>query len=256
MNILNTENRITKRSSIPLPVRVYVPEDNDETWTEETVLSDVSAMGGGFRLNRPVERGRLLQLTLKMPAPLRQFDLDAPDYCIWAISRRCVEVPMLRSDPYYMIGAAFIGQFRPTDHLHQPTALFEIVHDQPGQDGFWSVSRVHDPEESRAEDRKDDFIELRRHSRIEIPEEILLERIDESGRVWSSESTITTNISVGGASVFTQMSVEAGTILRVTSKRADITIISIVRSRVTGDDGLSRLHLEFIDKQFPLEGIV
>ena len=80
--------------------------------------------------------------------------------------------------------------------------------------------------------------------------------MDDNDQVLASETTITENISLRGAAVFTQSDVEAGSFLRVTSNRHNITLISIVRGRRVGPDGMTRLHLEFIDALFPLEGIV
>jgi hypothetical protein len=51
------------------------------------------------------------------------------------------------------------------------------------------------------------------------------------------------------------MTAEPGSFLRVTSERFSITILSVVRGSRTGPDGVTRLHLEFIDRFFPLEGI-
>jgi hypothetical protein len=51
------------------------------------------------------------------------------------------------------------------------------------------------------------------------------------------------------------MQVKPGSFVRVASDRYSIKIISVVRGRRLGPDGLPRLHLEFIDHFFPLEGI-
>jgi len=97
--------------------------------------------------------------------------------------------------------------------------------------------------------------ELRKQTRFAIPESLVLELLDETGDVAASENSVTENISLGGASVFTSFNVEVGTFLRVVSERHDISIISIVRGKRVGDDGIVRLHLEFIDNLFPLSGI-
>ena len=76
------------------------------------------------------------------------------------------------------------------------------------------------------------------------------------GRIEARDSRFTgIDLSLGGASVFTSFNVDVGTFLRVTSERHDVTIISIVRGKHIGGDGIIRLHLEFIDRHFPLEGI-
>ena len=75
------------------------------------------------------------------------------------------------------------------------------------------------------------------------------------GNVVESELTVTENISLGGAAVFTTLKASRGTFLRVSSDRFNVTILSVVRGSRVGQDGITRLHLEFIDRLFPLEGI-
>ena len=70
-----------------------------------------------------------------------------------------------------------------------------------------------------------------------------------------SETTVTENISLGGAAVFTTLNADTGTFLRVLSPRHNIEILSVVRGSRVGPDGITRLHLEFIDRFYPLEGI-
>jgi hypothetical protein len=97
--------------------------------------------------------------------------------------------------------------------------------------------------------------DLRKQTRFFIPEALRLEKVDEAGNVLEFESTVTENISLGGASVFTSMNSPTGSFVRVISDRYDVTILSVVRGSRTGQDGITRLHLEFIDRFFPLEGI-
>jgi len=84
---------------------------------------------------------------------------------------------------------------------------------------------------------------------------VTLEVLSDEGTVTATESTVTENVSFGGAAVFTSMDVTSGQFVRVSSDRHSIKIISVVRGRRIGPDGLTRLHLEFIDHFFPLEGI-
>ena len=95
----------------------------------------------------------------------------------------------------------------------------------------------------------------RKQSRLQIPEPLTLERTDDDGNVLTSEMTVTENLSLGGAAVFTSLDARVGEFVRVTSDRFNVTILSIVRNARMGADGTRRLHLEFIDQYFPLEGI-
>ena len=49
--------------------------------------------------------------------------------------------------------------------------------------------------------------------------------------------------------------VERGRIVRLTNIETGLSLIAAVRGARTGPDGIPRLHLEFIDRQWPLEGV-
>ena len=97
--------------------------------------------------------------------------------------------------------------------------------------------------------------DLRPETRHNIPMDVTVEAFDEKGEVAASESTVTENISRRGAAVFTTLDVARGRFVRLTSKQYGISVVAAVRARRTGPDGITRLHLEFVDKQWPLEGI-
>ena len=247
-SVKEKEYRRIQRISLPLPVRVEVRVDHSVTWNEVTRLTDISAFGGGFTLKRPIKRGRLVLLTLPMPRQLRCYDYGDPQYRIWALVRRCIALHHRGDNDTYSIGVAFIGKSPPAEYLQHPARLYDISHQ--GSTGIWNVL-----EADLKEDDRDLPKALRRQTRFHLPEGIILELMDEDGNVVKSETTVTENLSIGGAAVFTQFDVEPGAFLRVTSQRHDIQIISVVRGKRVGPDGITRLHLEFIDKFFPLEGI-
>lgn len=241
--------RAIQRFSLALPARVEVRIDDKVAWHEVTRLEDVSAFGAGFQLKRPVKRGRLLSLSVPMPRQLRCFDFLEPQYRILGLIRRCIPVGDATSSRSYSVGVAFIGKENPAGYPEDPAKLFDLG--ERREDGLWTVTGA-DP----SPDETDLPLDLRRHTRFAIPESLLLELLDENGDVAASEVTVTENLSKGGAAVFTSFNVEAGSFIRVRSERHNVTIIAVVRGRRTGEDGISRLHLEFIDHLFPLEGIV
>lgn len=244
------ENRRLQRISLPLPVRVEIRVDSKTTWNEITRLSDISAFGAGFNLKRPVKRGRLIQMTVPMPRQLRCFDYAEAQYKIWGIVRKCIQTTSRTPDQTFAVGVAFTGKNPPADYMEQPSRLYDISHRESDGEGFW-----HLQEADTSGDDSDLPTDLRRQTRFSIPEPLTLELLDLNGNVTSYESTVTENLSVGGAAVFTQHALDDGTFLRVTSERFNVTILSIVRRRRVGPDGISRLHLEFIDRLFPLQGI-
>jgi hypothetical protein len=67
-----------------------------------------------------------------------------------------------------------------------------------------------------------------------------------------SENTATENISPKGATVFTELDVTPGTFIKMSSARHSVTVLAVVRTRRKGDDGIMRLHLEFVGSEWPL----
>lgn len=245
---LQTEQRRLTRIALSLPIRVAGKINSITDWDEITRMNDVSAFGVGFRLKRPVKRGRLVQLTIPLPRKLRCYDYSESQYKIWGIVRRCLGVDVNTEKECYSHGVAFIGKHPPESYFRDPSKIYEISSRE--EEGFWHIIDAPKmPDESHLP--KED----RRHSRFGIPVTLSLELLDDERRVISSENTVSENISLGGASVFSTLPVEAGSFVRVRCDQYNVKIISIVRGKRLGPDNIPRLHLEFIDRYFPLEGI-
>lgn len=251
-----TENKILTETNEPrrihriplsLPIRIEGKDDPTAKWEEITRLKDLSPFGAGFILTRPVKRGRLLQLTVPMPRQMRCYDYLESQYKVWGIVRRCITVGNPPAQNYF-IGVAFIGKVPPRSYMENPAQIYEISN--RAEEGLWSITYADEnPDESNIP--KED----RRHSRYGIPVNMMIEVIDKDGNVIKSEPTVSENISLSGASVFTTLQVEVGSFLKVTSPQYESAIKAIVRGKRIGPDGIPRLHIEFIDHFFPLEGI-
>ncbi|MGQ0542784.1 MAG: PilZ domain-containing protein [Blastocatellia bacterium] len=246
--VTEKESRRIQRYELALPARIEVKVDQQFAWNEVTRLEDISAFGAGFNLKRPVKRGRLLMMSVPMPRQLRCYDYLEPQYRIWGLVRRCMQLETNPGASLYAVGIAFIGKTPPSSYVDNPSKLFDLSEREDG--GLWQVV-----EASAVPDESDLPSYLRRHTRFAIPESLILECLDENGDVAASEVSVTENVSLGGAAVFTSFNVDIGSFLRVRSERHDVTIISIVRGKHVGPDGIVRLHLEFVDNFFPLEGI-
>lgn len=241
------EDRRIHRIPISLPVRIQGKDDPTDTWSEITRLKDVSPFGASFMLNRPIKRGRLVHLTIPMPRQMRCYDFLESQYKVWAIVRRCIRKDQ-NSEEAYFIGVAFIGKAPPKSYVENPAKIYEISH--RAEEGLWNITIAEaDPDESNVP--KED----RRHSRYAIPVNLTVEVTDKDGNVQTAEPTVSENISLGGAAVFTSLPVEVGTYLKVTSPQYETSIKAIVRGRRIGPDGIPRLHIEFLDNFFPLQGI-
>lgn len=245
---IETENRRINRMALTLPIRVESHINESVSWNEVTRLNDVSAFGAGFNLRRPVKRGRLLQMTIPMPRKLRCYDFTEPQYKVWGLVRSCITKDTFSAAESYAVGVAFIGKHPPKTYLDDPAKLFEISHREEGN--LWQVAEAKSqPDEEHLPK------ELRRHSRYSIPANVIVEIVDTDENVLASEPTVTENLSLSGAALFTTLAVEVGSFVRVKSDQYNVSIISVVRGRRIGPDGISRLHIEFIDRFFPLEGI-
>jgi len=234
--------RIRERLELRLPVRVHCRETPDFEWTEMTRLLDVTPFGAGFTLRRPTERGRLLHMTIPMPRPLRVFDHVEDQYKIWALVRYAIPA-MSREDkkPCFEVGVAFIGKRAPASYENDPGRRYEIAGtiDDPT-----TVPIKEQPIETERPEQRD--------TRHNIPVSISVETFNEKGELGQAESTVTENISRRGATVFSTLDVPVGRFIRLTSSDYNLTVHAVVRGRSKGAGGMPRLHLEFIDLEWPV----
>jgi hypothetical protein len=81
---------------------------------------------------------------------------------------------------------------------------------------------------------------------------MLIEILNEEGEVEASEHTVTENISQQGAVIYTTLSLPVGRFIRLSSKQFKLSVYAAVRGFSTGPTGIPRIHVEFIDRQWPL----
>ncbi len=225
---------------------MYAREGGNREWTEMTRLIDVTPFGARFRLARPVDVGRLLQLTLAMPRALRVFDHVEDQYRVWAIVRniRLLEQKTAK-DSLVEVGVAFIGKRPPRSHEKHPTKRYEIAQTKL-ESHHWRARE--DSVEQLTEVQTDD---KRSESRQMIPIDVVIE-VFEGDRVVKTEQTVTENVSHKGGVVFTAMEVEPGTFVKMSSQRYNAAVLAVVRARRADADGFTRLHLEFVGSEWPL----
>ncbi|MDQ3804927.1 MAG: PilZ domain-containing protein [Acidobacteriota bacterium] len=252
MEFEGKSRRLRERIKLALPVRVHGRDSLDYEWMEMSRLIDVTPFGASFELTHPTERGRLLHLTLPLPRQLRCFDHIEDQYRVWALVRR-VEAPPPPlwqrggEPPRPVIGVAFTGKHPPLSYRDDPTTRYAI--DELSKDNnLWALREVEDEAEGARAARSAE-------TRLQLPVNVTVEIIDDEGRVTASEQTVTENISRRGAAVWTTLTVERGRFVRLKSLESGLSVTAAVRAQRTGPDGIPRLHLEFIDRQWPLEGI-
>lgn len=240
-----------ERLELSLPVRVHCREREDYEWVEMTRLIDVTPFGARFSLVHPTEPGRLMHLTMPMPRQLRCFDFVEPQYRVWALVRNLSMLPPTESrQARFAVGVAFIGKRPPPSYERDPTKRYEVA-GSVTESGLWLLREMADTAAAAHVPTTDP----RPETRFNLPIEVTIEAYDEKGEPSARETTVTENISRRGAAVFTTLEVERGRLVRVTSTQYQLSIVAAVRGRRPGPDGIMRLHLEFVDRQWPLEGI-
>jgi hypothetical protein len=236
-----TWKRIRERLELQLPVRVRCRETADLEWTEITRLIDVTPFGAGFRLKRPVEKGRLLHMTIPMPRQLRVFDHVEDQYRVWAVVRYIRPAPSDNKPASFEVGVAFIGKQPPRAYEENPSKRFEVSA-FTGQ--LTTVEEWQAVELSASDNRT--------HTRHNIPVDMLLETLNEKGEVDFSEQTVTENISQKGAAIYTTLNLPVGRFVRLSSQQYKISVYAAVRGFSMGPAGVPRIHVEFIDREWPL----
>lgn len=232
--------RIRERLALHLPVRVQGRETPNFEWTEITRLTNVTPFGAGFALKHPTERGRLLFMTIPMPRQLRVFDHVEEQYRIWAIVRY-MKASIVDNHTVFNVGVAFIGKRPPASYENEPWKRYDI-----NANVFEALTKA---EEMLMPYTSED---QRAHTRHNIAVDMRVELIDADGKVIETEQTVTEDISPKGATLFTTLQIPQGRFIRVISEQYGVTAHAAIRSRSTGANGIPRIHVEFIDREWPL----
>jgi hypothetical protein len=235
--------RIRERLELKLPVRVNCRETRELEWTEITRLIDVTPFGAGFTLKRPIEKGRLLHMTIPMPRQLRVFDHVEDQYRVWALVRHVKPVPPEEGKGLlFEVGVAFIGKRPPRSYEEDPAKRYEIAGSTSEQ---LSVAEDWVPTEMASSDK-------RIYTRHSIPVDMFIETFNDKGEVEMSEHTVTENISQKGAALYTTLTLPVGRFVRLTSEQFKLTVYAAVRGQSIGPTGVPRVHVEFVDREWPL----
>src|SRR5215204_1233433 len=225
---------------VSLPVKVEVRAADNNVWREISRIESVSKTKADFYLTRALEVGQLILLKMPIKKDLRRYDFDRGQYRVWSIIRSCEQTA--RDDfSIYHLSVAFIGQEPPASFRQNPSTIYKL--DKIGEDGFWQINELRQGPENR------------RHPRYQIPIEICIAVYDEQENIVAEENTVTENISVSGASVFSDLPLDIGDPVKLIKQCDGFSANAVVRNRRVGKDNLPRLHLEFINGCFPIDGI-
>lgn len=246
MKVEGKSSRIRERLSLSLTLRVEGRESLHEKWVETTRLTEAAQTGAGFTLARAIERGRLLHLTLPMPRHMRCFDIPDAQYRVWALVRYVRALaPDAAGATRFIYGGAFIGKHPPASYESDPTTLYDL---RPtlGRDGMWVA---------REQPKRGGRYVRQSESRHMLGVRVTIEVFNDEGRVVGREQSETENISQHGAATKTTLQTKQGTFVRLTSEQPPLSVLAVVRGRSAVTANIARLHLEFIDGEWPFERV-
>lgn len=219
----NNNRRRADRLKLSIPVRVVgTDRAADGKWSEMTETLDVSRTGVRLRMTRPVRYGMVLYLSLPMPAKLRSHGFAGPSYNVYTLVRR-IEPP---KKGVRVVGLEFIGEHPPPGYLEKPWATFRTRR--------WTGD------------------ERRRARRVARAEAVRIEYISAAMSATVREEAMTENVSRTGLRLIVRAAPPDFDLLRVTSATRNFEGLAMLRNRFIGGDGLERLCLQFLDKDWPV----
>jgi hypothetical protein len=227
------------QSAASKPDLTAVVKGKDEkftSWSESSEVTSLSSSGAGLFIPVPCPVGRLVSLMLPMPADLRRYDLDKRLYRVWGLVQYCHEA--VTGPAGYHVGVALIGKDAPDSYAKDPMQSYRICGMR--KSGLWKIEELDTSFKQRVSARYWNTIE----GTIVI--------LDDTLRSKAQENVVTENISESGAAVFSELRVAVGDRIKFQTNSPSFSSLSVVRDRRIGADDRMRIHLEFVENQFPI----
>lgn len=217
-----TDNRRRcERFKLCIPARVTGYDRRSGKWNEMTETIDVSRTGVRLRLRRPVRHGTVLYLTLPLPGKLRAHGFSEQSYNVYTLVRR-IEPSKQGSR---VVGVEFIGEHPPAGFLEKP----------------WSVFRP----------RKWAGSERRRPNRDEEVHKVRIEYFTEDMHSIKAEEARTENVSKSGLRISGTKAPAEFDLIMISCSSLKFETLATLRSRYEGRDGLERICVHLLDKEWP-----
>jgi diguanylate cyclase (GGDEF)-like protein/PAS domain S-box-containing protein len=214
-NSQSDERRRDERFKLSIPTRVTGIDQRRGKWEEATQTIDVSRTGVTLRLNRRARVGMVMQLMLPLPVKLRSFGYYDSTYRVYAIARRVEPVKGGRN----IVAFEFIGEFPPKGYQEKPWTTFQLKQWEGG--------------------------ERRREQRVERPEVVAIEYLDENLQPIGRDVVLSENQSRGGMRIRLQEDPPDFYMIKVTGPASEGERMATVSNRYIGSDSCERLCLRF-----------
>lgn len=207
-------------------------------WVDNTQTDTITKFGVGFTIARPLEPKRLIRMKFAMPPKFRLFDFSQKLYEVWGVVRHLRVIdPVAPAEMTLTVGVALIGAEPPASWLRDPHTLYDI---NPilKANSFWAareLPRRTGPYVQPFEERQN------------IETNVILNSIDEKGRVYETTLGKTINLSESGAAVAAKFKCGCPRFVLIKADVGMLPLLAVVRGIHMSEANESyRLHLEFI----------
>ena len=238
MKIESKSTRFHERTRLEIPVEVIYNENTESAWHEQTRTEELTICGGGFTLSHPIEPKRLVHLQLPMPKNYRLFDFGKTQYDVWGVVRYVhLLEENLQNEIRLKVGAALVGNNPPRSFLLDPHTLYDLKPVLRKQ-SLWDLREI--PRQTGRYVRSSE-------NRREIEIKVVLETLNEQGRIIETVVAETENISESGMALKVKFSASCPRYVLVKTINNSLSLLAKVRgARVLDADNNLRLHLEFL----------
>ena len=240
---MSTSTELLKRkaeiSTMSIHAVVKGNDADEGSWKEIADIASVSATGAGMYIKRECHVATLISLMLPLEPHLRSYDHEKELYRVWGLVQHCQPLSGGEGGAGFHVGVAFIGKHAPKTYNENPEQPYKIC--GMTEEGLWRIT------EAKAQ------FKVRRHVRYWTNVDPYLALVDGKRESLRGERTATENISKSGAAVISNLDVNIGDRIKFICEKYDFSGLAVVCNRQTGKDGRERLHLQFVENNFPVE---
>ena len=211
--------------SLYLPVRVLFEDESGEIMQEIARTTYISANRATIPLKRQLQIGMVVRAALPLPPSWRKHSFTDAVY----ITPAQVAVVTKEGD-YYVTNLNFLSDREAMRRRREYEMMRRTI----------EMTALPKPQNRRND------------SRLEIPVELTLQVLNDFGNVVATETTVTENISKGGARLMTSQEVRSGDIVHVKAVREDFESRAVVKNAYMSNDRVRRINIQFMDAEWKI----
>lgn len=236
--VTDSEKPNTAVASKSLLAVVKSKGSDGKQWKEVADIMSYSAGGAAFFIEKECRVGCLVSMMFAMPAHLRCYDHEKDLYRVWGLVQFCQQLKHEGREGFH-VGVAFAGKQAPQSYRDNPEQGYRIR--GMDADGFWRIDEAKSP------------YQIRRQIRYWAEVRLYLALLDGKRDTIGGERTVTENISKSGAAVFSTLDIGVGDRVKFISEQFDFSGLAVICNKTPVKGSTSRLNLQFVENQFPVE---